>query len=98
MLVTNKEILSTAKAEGYAVGAFNINNLETLLAVGESSIEERSPAIVAETPSAIEYAGLKYLVEMVKTATIREVLANSPKKFDPRKILGPAKEAIKRGC
>ncbi|MEM3357293.1 MAG: class II fructose-bisphosphate aldolase, partial [Candidatus Bathyarchaeia archaeon] len=29
------------------------------------------------------------------TATIREVLANSPKEFDPRKILGPAKEAIK---
>jgi fructose-bisphosphate aldolase class II len=69
MLVTNKEILSTAKAEGYAVGAFNINNLETLLAVGEASVEERSPAIVAVTPSAIKYAGLKYLVEMVKTAT-----------------------------
>jgi fructose-bisphosphate aldolase class II len=55
MLVTNKEILSTAKAEGYAVG--------------EASVEERSPAIVAVTPSAIKYAGLKYLVEMVKTAT-----------------------------
>ena len=37
MLVTNKEILSTAKAEGYAVGAFNINNLEALLAVVETS-------------------------------------------------------------
>jgi len=69
MLVTNKEILSTAKAEGYAVGAFNINNLETLLAVVEASVEERSPAIVAVTPSAIKYAGLKYLVGMVKTAT-----------------------------
>jgi fructose-bisphosphate aldolase class II len=68
MLVTNKEILSTAKAGGYAVGAFNINNLETLLAVGEASVEERSPAIVAVTPSAIKYAGLKYLVEMVKNA------------------------------
>jgi len=68
MLVTNKEILSTAKAEGYAVGAFNINNLETLLAIVEASVEERSPAIVAMTPSAIKYAGLKYLVGMVKTA------------------------------
>jgi len=68
MLVTNKEILSTAKAEGYAVGAFNINNLETLLAVAQASVEERSPAIVAVTPSAIKYAGLKYLVGMVKAA------------------------------
>jgi len=68
MLVTNKEILSTAKAGGYAVGAFNINNLETLLAVVEASVEERSPAIVAMTPSAIKYAGLKYLVGIAKTA------------------------------
>jgi len=69
MLVTNKEILSTAQGEGYAVGAFNINNLETLLAVVEASVEERSPVIVAVTPSAIKYAGLKYLVRMVKAAT-----------------------------
>jgi len=30
------------------------------------------------------------------TATVREVLANSPKEFDPRKILGPAKDAMKQ--
>ena len=68
MLVTNKGILSTAKAGGYAVGAFNINNLEALLAVVEASVEERSPVIVAVTPSAIKYAGLQYLVGMVKAA------------------------------
>ena len=68
MLVTNKEILSIAKAEGYAVGAFNINNLETLLAIVEASVEELSPVIVAATPSAIRYAGLEYLVGMVKAA------------------------------
>jgi fructose-bisphosphate aldolase class II len=68
MLVTNKEILSTADAGGYAVGAFNINNLESLSAVVEASVEERSPAIVAVTPSSIRYAGLKYLVRMVKVA------------------------------
>ena len=68
MLVTNKEILSKAKAGGYAVGAFNINNLEALLAVVEASVEERSPVIVAVTPSAIRYTGLQYLVGMVKAA------------------------------
>jgi len=68
MLVTNKKLLSAAKAIGYAVGAFNIQNLETLLAVVEASTEERSPVIVAATPSTIKYAGLEYLAGMVKTA------------------------------
>jgi len=68
MLVTNKEILFPAMAKGYAVGAFNISNLESLLAVVEASVEERSPVIVAVTPSSIKYAGLEYLVGMVKTA------------------------------
>jgi fructose-bisphosphate aldolase class II len=69
MLVTNREILSSAMAKGYGVGAFNISNLESLLAVVEASAEEQSPVIVAVTPSSIKYAGLEYLVGMVKTAT-----------------------------
>ena len=68
MFVTNKKLLFAAKAEGYAVGAFNIQNLETLLAVVEASTEERSPVIVAVTPSTIKYAGLEYLAGIVKTA------------------------------
>ncbi len=70
MLVTNKELLSSAMAKGYAVGAFNINNLETLLAIVDGSVEERSPVIVSVTPSAIKYAGLKYLATLVRTAGI----------------------------
>jgi len=68
MLVTNKKLLSAAMTKGYAVGAFNIQNLETLLAIVEASTEERSPVIVAVTPSTIKYAGLEYLAGMVKTA------------------------------
>lgn len=69
MLVTNKELLVSARKDRYAVGAFNINNLETVLAVAEAAAEERSPAIIAVTPSAIKYAGLPYLSEIVKIAT-----------------------------
>ena len=69
MLVTNKEILSSAMAQGYAVGAFNISNLESLLAVLEASVEERSPVIVVVTPSSIKYAGLAYIGKMVRAAT-----------------------------
>jgi len=68
MLVTNKEIMSAAVAKNYAVGAFNINNLETLLAITEATVEEKSSIIVAATPSAIEYAGLEYLAAIVKVA------------------------------
>jgi len=68
MLVTNKEILGEARKGGYAVGAFNVNNLEILHSVVGAAEEESSPAIVAVTPSAIKYAGLEYLVKIVKTA------------------------------
>jgi fructose-bisphosphate aldolase class II len=68
MLVTNKDLLLPATRKAYAVGAFNINNLETLLAVAEASVEEKSPVIVAVTPSAIKYAGLSYLAKIAKTA------------------------------
>jgi len=68
MLVTNKELLSAARREAYAVGAFNIQNLESLLAVVEAAAEEKSPVIVAITPGAIKYGGLKYLTALVKKA------------------------------
>ncbi len=68
MLVTNKEIMSTAAAKGYAIGAFNINNLEILQAVIEATVEEKSPAIIAVTPSASKYGGLEYLSCLVRTA------------------------------
>jgi fructose-bisphosphate aldolase class II len=68
MLVTNKELLLAAKRGAYAVGAFNIQNLESLLAVVEAAVEEKSPVIVAVTPSALKYGGLKYLTALVKVA------------------------------
>jgi fructose-bisphosphate aldolase class II len=68
MLVTNKYLLLPAKRGSYAVGAFNIQNLESLLAVAEAAIEEKSPAIIAVTPSAIKYGGLTYLSKIAKTA------------------------------
>jgi len=67
-LVTNKDLLVRAGREAYAVGAFNVYNLESLLAVSEAAVEEKSPVIVAVTPSALKYGGLSYLTNIVKTA------------------------------
>jgi fructose-bisphosphate aldolase class II len=68
MLVTNNEVLSAASAGGYAVGAFNINNMEILQAIVEAATEEKSPIIISASPSAIKYAGLEYITSMVKAA------------------------------
>lgn len=66
MLVANRDLLLPAMREAYAVGAFNVSNLESLLAVVEAATEEKSPVIIAVTPSSINYAGLAYIEKMVK--------------------------------
>jgi fructose-bisphosphate aldolase class II len=67
-LTTNKELLTLARKGGYAVGAFNINNLEILQAIVSAGEAERSPAIIAVSEGAIQYAGMPYLISMVRTA------------------------------
>jgi len=67
-LTTNKELLTRARKGGYAVGAFNMNNLEILQAIVSAGEAERSPAIIAVSEGAIQYAGMPYLISMVRTA------------------------------
>jgi fructose-bisphosphate aldolase class II len=68
-LQTNQELLTLAKKGGYAVGAFNINNLEILQAIVSAGEAEKSPAIIAVSEGAIQYAGLPYIVSMVRIAS-----------------------------
>ncbi|MDK2798796.1 MAG: fructose-bisphosphate aldolase, class [Clostridiales bacterium] len=68
MLVTGKQILDKAHKEGYAVGAFNINNMEILQAIIEAAEEERSPVIIQTSEGAIKYAGIDYIKAMVYVA------------------------------
>jgi fructose-bisphosphate aldolase class II len=68
LLVTNKDLMIPARKNGYAVGAFNVQNLESMQAVAEAAVEEKSPVILQITPSVIKYAGLPYIVGLVKTA------------------------------
>lgn len=58
MLTTSKEILLKAQAGGYAVGAFNVENMEMVQAVAEAAEELQSPVIMQTTPSTVKYAGL----------------------------------------
>ncbi|MEN6372593.1 MAG: class II fructose-bisphosphate aldolase [Armatimonadota bacterium] len=67
-LVTSKEMLQRAQSEGYAVGAFNANNMECVQAVIETAEEEKSPVILQVSQGAIAYAGLEFATSLVKTA------------------------------
>lgn len=66
MLVTGKKVLSEAMRKRYAVGAFNVYNLETLQAVVRAAERLRSSVIVQTSEAAIEYAGYPLLGEMVE--------------------------------
>ncbi|HAP32237.1 MAG TPA: fructose-1,6-bisphosphate aldolase, class II [Firmicutes bacterium] len=66
-LVTLREVLNAAEKGGYAVGAFNANNMEIVQAIMRAAAAERSPVILQASQGAINYAGLDYIVTMVKT-------------------------------
>ena len=69
MLVTGKEVLVPAQKKGYAVCAFNVYNLETLQSVIRGAEKLKSPVIVQTSESALEYAGLPMIAEMIELAS-----------------------------
>jgi len=64
MLVSGDVILRNAQKNGYACGAFNINNMEILQAIIAAGEAENSPLILQTSESAIRYAGMDYLAIM----------------------------------
>ena len=67
-LVTTKEMFEKAMKGHYAIGAFNINNMEFIQAITEAADEAKSPVILQVSSSAIKYAQIKYLTKMVEAA------------------------------
>lgn len=67
-LVSVTELLLRADREGYAVGAFNANNMEIIQAIVEAAEKENSPVIMQASQGAIKYAGLEYITGIVKIA------------------------------
>ncbi|HUV36613.1 MAG TPA: class II fructose-1,6-bisphosphate aldolase [Patescibacteria group bacterium] len=68
VLATNKQLLDAARAGTYAVGAFNINNMEFVQAITGAGEELRSPVILAVSQGAIKYAGFRNLVSLFTVA------------------------------
>ncbi len=66
--VTSEEMMKEADKNGYAIGAFNVENMEMVMAVIKACEELRSPAILQTTPSTVKYAGLDMYYANVATA------------------------------
>ena len=67
-LVTTKQLLLDAQKGGYAIRAFNVENMEMVQAVVAAAEELQSPVILQTTPSTVKYADLAYFYANVKTA------------------------------
>ncbi len=67
-LVTSKEMFKKAYEGGYAIGAFNVNNMEIVQGITEAAKEENSPLILQVSSGARKYANHTYLMKLVEAA------------------------------
>lgn len=67
-LVTTKEMFEKSMKENFAIGAFNINNMEMIQGIVDAAAEENAPVILQVSSSAIKYARINYLMKMVQAA------------------------------
>ena len=67
-LVTTKEMFEKSMKEGFAIGAFNVNNMELVQGIVDAAAENNSPVILQASSSAIKYARINYLLKMVQAA------------------------------
>lgn len=71
MLVKSKELLLEAQRNKYAVGAFNVENMEMVLAVLSAAEETNSPVIMQTTPGTVKYAGADMYFANIRAAARR---------------------------
>ena len=69
-LVTTKDMFEKAYKGGYAIGAFNVNNMEIVQGITEACKEENAPVILQVSKGARAYANHTYLVKLVEAAVI----------------------------
>ncbi len=72
-LIGPKQMFENAYAKGYAIGAFNVNNMEIVQGIMGAAQQERSPVILQVSAGARKYAGQTYIVKLVEAA-----LADAP--------------------
>ncbi len=95
MLVSSASILKKASQNGYAVGAFNVYNLETIHAAVDTSAAKKSPLILQTSEAALTYAGVDYLKAITYIAAQQRIPIALH--VDHGKDIAVIKECIKKG-
>ncbi len=67
-LVTTKEMFEKSMKEHFAIGAFNVNNMEIIQGIVDAAAKENSPVILQASSGAIKYARIPYLTKLVEAA------------------------------
>ena len=78
MLVNSNDMLAKASKNGYAIPAYNINNLEWTKYILEACNEDKSPVILAVTENAIDYMGGYHVVYNLVTGLIKDLKISIP--------------------
>ncbi len=73
-LVTSTEMFKKAYDGGYAIGAFNVNNMEIIQGITEAAKEENAPLILQVSSGARKYANHTYLMKLIEAAVIETEL------------------------
>ena len=69
-LTTPKAMFERAYKEGYAVGAFNVNNMEIIQGIMQAGAEEKAPLILQVSAGARKYAGQHYIVKLIEAGLL----------------------------
>lgn len=99
MLVNSRELLIKASKDGYAIGAYNINNLEFARYILEACNEDKAPVIIAASESAINYMGGYEVVSSIVRGLINDLDIKVPVvlHLDHAKSFESCKKAIDKG-
>lgn len=68
-LITSKKMFEKAYKGGYAIGAFNVNNMEIIQGITEAAMEVQAPLILQVSAGARRYAKHVYLMKLIEAAS-----------------------------
>ena len=96
-LVPMRQILDEATEGGYAVGAFNVNNMEQIQAIMEAANETSSPVIIQASRGALQYSRMIYLKKLMEAAVTEYPHIPVSMHLDHGNSVETCKEAIELG-
>ena len=95
-LVTTKEMLQKAYEKGYAVGAFNVDNVDIMKAVLRAAENKKAPVIIAVSSGALKFIGLNYMRPVIECA-MKEITVPVALHLDHGKDVELCKQCIDAG-